>query len=301
VDNTGNVHFFDAFCPKVLNGINLLAHLAPATRTRCITIKLLPKLENEEVADHRHADCDENFVVLRRKLLRWSLDNKAVIDNAKPEMPEGFFNRLRENYYLLFAIADLAGGGDWSKRARMAASKLAHEYDTPSLGKRLLAILFDLTIKHQTTLFTSAQLEQLVPAESDEFANYKNDRPINKYQIAALLSPYCSIQPRMIHPRGGKTADRGYNTAWPEFTLAFRHYLGKTLPAGRSVVRNKKPPEVDRTTERPNDLTGMKNEVEARSSLARPDSNPAGFDRGDHDVARICARRRRRPRGVPIP
>jgi putative DNA primase/helicase len=251
VDKNGNVHLFDPFCPKVLNGINLLAHLAPATRTRCITVKLLPKLENEEVADHRHADRDENFIIARRKLLRWSIDHMAVLDNAKPEMPEGFFNRLRENYYLLFAIADLAGGGDWSKRARAAASKLAHEHNTPSLGKRLLAIFFDLAIKHQTTLFTSAQLEQLVPAEDDAFANYKNDRPINKYQIAALLKPYCDIQPKLIHPRGGKTADRGYDTTWPEFTLAFKHYLGKALPRGRSVFRNKKPPEVDQTTERP--------------------------------------------------
>jgi uncharacterized protein DUF3631 len=198
----------------------------------------------------RHADRDENFIVLRRKLLRWSLDSMAVLDNANPEMPEGFFSRLRENYHLPFAIADLAGG-DWPKKARTAATRLAHEHNTPSLGKRLLAILFDLTIKHRTTLFTSAQLEQLVPAESDEFANYQNGRPVNKYQIATLLRPYCNIRPKDIHPRGGKTSDRGYNTTWPEFARVFRHYLGKTLPAGRSVVRNKKRPEVDRTTERP--------------------------------------------------
>jgi uncharacterized protein DUF3631 len=250
VDKNGNVHLFDPFCPKVLNGINLLAHLAPATRTRCITVKLLPKLENEEVADHRHADRDENFIIARRKLLRWSIDHMAVLDNAKPEMPEGFFNRLRENYYLLFAIADLAGGGDWSKRARAAASKLAHEHNTPSLGKRLLAIFFDLAIKHQTTVFTSAQLEQLVPAGDDAFANYKNDRPINKYQIAALLKPYCDIQPKLIHPRGGKTADRGYDTTWPEFTLAFKHYLSKALPRG-SFGRS----EQEAARGRPNDRT----------------------------------------------
>jgi Protein of unknown function (DUF3631) len=249
VDDHGNVRLFDPFCPKVLNGIDLLAHLAPATRTRCIAIKLLPKLEGEKVADHRHADRDESFIVLRRKLLRWSRDNLAVLDSADPEMPEGFFSRLQDNYHLLFAIADLAGG-DWPKRARAAASKLAREHNTPSLGKRLLAILFDLTIKHQTTLFTSEQLEKLVPAESDEFANYKNDRPINKYQIAVLLKPYCDIQPKLIHPRGGKTADRGYDTAWPEFTLAFRHYLGKALPQG-SFGRS----EQEAVEGRPNDRT----------------------------------------------
>jgi hypothetical protein len=234
---TGDVHFFDPFCPKVLNGINLLAHLEPATRTRCITIKLLPKLESEKVADHRHADRDENFAVLRRKLLRWSTDNMAALDSANPKMPEGFFNRAQENYHLLFAIADLAGG-DWPKKARTAAVKLSHEHNEPSLGKRLLAIFFDLSIKHGTTLFTSAQLEKLVPAESDEFANYQNGRPINKYQIAALLKPYCNIRPKNIHPRG-RAADRGYDTSWPECEIAFKHYLGKTLPKGRTVVRKR--------------------------------------------------------------
>jgi len=240
VDNTGNVHFFDPFCPKVLNGIDLLAHLAPATRTRCITIKLLPKLEDEEVADHRHADSDENFVILRRKFMRWATDNIPVLDKANPSMPDGFFSRAKDNYHLLFAIADLAGA-DWPKKARAAAIKLSRTHDKPSLGKQLLAALFDLSIRYGT-LLPSKQLEQLVPAESDEFANYLGrGRPINKYEIAALLKPYCNIQPKLIHPRAGKTADRGYDTAWPEFGIAFRHYLGKALPRGRSVVRSKKP------------------------------------------------------------
>jgi Protein of unknown function (DUF3631) len=238
VDNTGNVHFFDPFCPKVLNGIDLLAHLAPATRTRCITIKLLPKLKDETVADHRHIDSDESFVILRRKFLRWATDNAAALDRATPRMPDGFFSRAKENYHLMFAVADLAGG-DWPKRARAAAVKLSRAHDKPSLGKCLLAVLFDLSIRHGT-LLTSEQLERLVPAEDDAFANYRG-RPINKYEIAVLLRPYCDIRPKPIHPRGGKTTDRGYDTTWPEFTLAFKHYLGKALPQGRSVVRAKKP------------------------------------------------------------
>ena len=247
VDNTGNVHFFDPFCPKVLKGIDLLAHLAPSTRTRCITIKLLPKLEDEEVADHRHADSDENFVILRRKFLQWVIDNMAALDKADPKMPDGFFSRAKENFHLLFAIADLGGEG-WARKARAAAVKLSRMHDRPSLGKRLLAIFFDLFIRHGT-LLTSERAEQLVPAEADEFANYQNGRPINKYQIATLLKPYCGIQPKLIHPRGGKTGDRGYDGTWPEFTLAFKHYLGKALPRGRSVVRKKKKPiPNDRTT-----------------------------------------------------
>jgi putative DNA primase/helicase len=239
-DAHGVVHLFDAFGPRCLNGIDLLAHLAPATRTRCITIDMLPLLEEEKdrIISMRYAADDENFVILRRKLLRWATDNMAALKSAKPRMPDGFFGRLEENYHLLFAIADLAGG-DWPKRARVAAIKASREHNRPSLGKRLLAIMFDLSIRHGT-LQTSKWLEQVVPTEDDEFANYRG-RPINMYQIAALLKPYCNIQPKPIHPRGRKTSDRGYDTTWPEFTLAFKHYLGKSLPLGRSVVSRQNP------------------------------------------------------------
>jgi hypothetical protein len=242
----GVVHLFDAFGPRCLNGIDLLAHLDAATRTRCITIRMLPKLENEIVTSMRYAEEDENFVILRRKFLRWATDNMAALKTARPRMPEGFFSRLEENYHLLFAIADLAGG-DWPKRARAAAIKLSQERDAPSLGKRLLAIFFALFVRHGPQI-PSKQAEALVAAEDDEFADYKNSgRPITRFQIAALLRPY-QVYPGLIHPRGGHTADRGWNET--SFAIAFKHYLGKTLPEGRSVVRTGR-----RRRRNPNDRT----------------------------------------------
>jgi Protein of unknown function (DUF3631) len=234
-DVSGNVHLYDPFCPKVLSGIDLLAHLAPATRTRCITAQLLPKLAHEEVTSFRRAASDENSLVLKRKLLRWATDNMAAIGNANPIMPEGFISRLEENYQLLFAIADLAGG-DWSKKARTAAVKLSRERNEPSLGKRLLAALYDLAVKHGK-LLTSKQVEQLLTADESEWASYRGRGPINKFEIAQLLRPY-GIAPDVIHPRG-RPADRGYDASWPEFEIAFKHFLGKTLPRGRTVVRKR--------------------------------------------------------------
>jgi uncharacterized protein DUF3631 len=235
VDVHGNVHLYDPFCPKLLNGIDLTAHLDRATQTRCITAELLPKLAHEKVANFRHAIRDERFLTLRRKLARWAADNMAALANADPVMPEGFSDRLEMNYELLFAIADRAGG-DWPKRARAAATKIARERDEPSQGKRLLAALRDLLAKHGP-LLTSRQLEQLLPGDGDnEWANYKGRGPINRWQIAQLLKPY-GIGPRVIHPRG-RAADRGYDGRWPEFEIAFRHYLAETPARGRTVVRN---------------------------------------------------------------
>jgi hypothetical protein len=150
-------------------------------------------------------------------------------------MPAGFFSRLEENYHVLFTIADLAGG-DWPKRARAAAIKLAGQHDMPSLGKRLLAIFYALAVRHGP-LLTSKQAEQMVPDEDDDFADYKDrGRPINKYEIRNLLKPF-GPAPDVIHPRG-KPADRGYDMRWPEFVIAFKHHLGKDPPGGRTAVRN---------------------------------------------------------------
>jgi hypothetical protein len=241
----GEVCLFDPFGPRCLNGIDLLAHLDAATRTRCITVQMLPKLEEENVVSMRYAADDENFVILRRKFLRWSTANMPALKAARPQMPNGFFSRLEESYHLLFAIADLAGG-EWPKKARAAAVKLSQEHAAPSLGKRLLAIFFTLFTRHGL-LLTSKQAEQLVPAEDDEFANYKNyGRPINKFEIAALMRPF-RVFPGVIHPRG-KPADRGWDGSQSSFTIAFKHCLRKTLFGGRTVVRQR---GRKRTTVRP--------------------------------------------------
>jgi hypothetical protein len=230
VGSNGEVHSFDPFCPKILSGIDLLAHLKPATRTRCISINLWPKLPGETVTNFRHAAEDERFFQLRRKLLRWSLDNATKLRKATPVMPPGFTNRQEENFALLLAIADLAGG-DWPKKARTAATLLS-QISEPSLGKLLLADMRDLFTQHGKKL-TSKQVVKLLTADEEgEWANYQNRGPITQWTVARLLKPY-GIQPRFIWLTT-KQQERGYEAAW--FETAFRHYLPAPPkpPKGRS-------------------------------------------------------------------
>src|SRR5262245_10859685 len=86
----GIVYEFNPFCFKFINGIDLLPHLEPATRTRCITTEMLKKLPGEKVTHFKYAASDELFSILRRKWLRFSIDNAALIKSADPVMPEGF-------------------------------------------------------------------------------------------------------------------------------------------------------------------------------------------------------------------
>jgi hypothetical protein len=224
----GITRWFDPFCPKVIAGTNTA--LPKDTKTRCITIRLLPKLPNEKVEDFNHID-DDAFVTLRRKLARFALDHAAALKDANPAM-SGFNNRARMNWKVQTAIADLAGG-DWPKTTRAAAIKFSRERREPSEGKRMLAAFRELFAKHGPML-TSAEVQRLLTADQDaEWADFRGRGPISKRQIALLLDPY-GIHPDSIHPHGRKS-DRGYRVEW--FTKAFLHYLGKSLPANRATVR----------------------------------------------------------------
>jgi putative DNA primase/helicase len=103
----GITHWFDPFCPKIIAGVKL--GLDKTTWSRAITIKLKRKLETERVEDFNQVD-DDTFLTLRRKLVRWAIDDAEALKAARPCLPSGFTNRLRMNWLLLFAIADLAGG-----------------------------------------------------------------------------------------------------------------------------------------------------------------------------------------------
>ena len=227
----GVTRWFDPFCPKVISGVNV--QLPKTTATRKISVKLLPKLPHEKVDDFRHVD-DGDFITLRRKLVRWAADHVAALKQARPVMPPGFNNRLRMNWELQFAIADLAGC-DWPKSARRVAIKLALERREPSEGKRLLAAFRDLFSAHGSVL-ASAEVQRLLNSDpSNEWVDFRGrGRPISQREIALLLDAY-DVHPTYIH-RSRKT-ERGYRVE--QFAEAFRHYLPEFPTRERARVRKK--------------------------------------------------------------
>ena len=225
----GLTYWFDPFSPKVIAGVKLA--LLRTTMTRTISVKIVPKLPEEKVEDFDHVD-DDTFLTLRRKLTRWAADNVEALKGARPVLPPGFTNRLRMNWLLQLAIADLAGG-DWPKLARRAAIRLARERREPSVGIRGLEMFRVLFATHGTEI-TSADVQRWFAADQDdEWAEFNGPgRPITKRQIALLIADY-GINPGVIHPRGSK-ADRGYKEEW--FADAFARYL-KPTPRKRTTVR----------------------------------------------------------------
>jgi uncharacterized protein DUF3631 len=218
----GVIHQFDPFCPKIV-GMKGLA-LPDTTASRSIIVKLWPRMPQEKVSDFTFAD-DNDFVTLRRKAMRWAADNVATLQDACPIMPLGFGNRLAANWRLLFAIADLAGGG-LPKQARAVAIKLTQRHCQPSEGIRLLAALRPMLAAREN--ITSAEIVAALTADHDgEWCDFRGRGAITKRGVALLLDRY-DIHPAVIHQ--GRRAERGYRAEW--FTEVFARYL-----PDRSTVR----------------------------------------------------------------
>jgi len=119
---------FRPFCQKAVAMIGDHNVPAGATRSRHIFCEVLSKVETDAPRDEWRNRDDDNFKEIRAKSARWIADNVAAIDSARPEMPNGFSNRLGRNWRVMFAISDLAGG-KWGSVVRDAALKLRREHD----------------------------------------------------------------------------------------------------------------------------------------------------------------------------
>jgi putative DNA primase/helicase len=218
----GNPVWFDVFCPKAIAGANLL--LPKTTATRIISIQLLPKLPSEKVENFDHID-DEQFLTLRRKLARWSIDNMEALKAADPTMPPGFVNRLAMNWRLQLAVADLAGG-DWPKRARAAAVKLddmrREEAVSESEGVRALAAL-DAMFAERDEIPSEEAVRRLKADPSGEWCEFRNRGPITQRQLAVLLKAY-GIRPVVLHPtKRSDFSPHGYKLS--QFANVFSRWL----------------------------------------------------------------------------
>jgi putative DNA primase/helicase len=213
-------HLFPTFCPKVIDMLG--RRLKPATLSRCIEIGLKRKLPNESREDFNHVD-DSGLEELRRLALRWSMDNAETLRGAQPILPAEFQNRLRQNWKVQIAIADLAGG-KWPDNAREVAHVVSGAADTTSRNVRLLAdikAIFDETPAQ--ALSSAVLVAKLTANEDSEWAAMgKSGKPLTQNQLARMLKPF-GIAPDNHVPIEGGGKVRGYHG--PHFEDPWKRYL----------------------------------------------------------------------------
>jgi putative DNA primase/helicase len=224
--------YFDPFTPKA---ISLLGrNLPPATRSRCIELRMLPKRADEKAEPFNQLD-DAEFAVLRRKAARWAADNAAVLKDAKPTMPPGLNNRAAANWKLLLAIAELAGG-PWPRQACEAAVRLTRSGRRPSSRVLLLAAFKAIFATGRKEVTSEAVVATLTADPTSVWADFNHGGPVTQRQVASLLDDF-DIHPIPLHPtRRGDFARRGYKAA--QFIDVFARYLPRD-PIIRSPSRKR--------------------------------------------------------------
>jgi Protein of unknown function (DUF3631) len=217
-DGEKEPRLFSTFCPKA---IGLKGRKMPdTTLSRCIIIDLKRKKRSDRVEHFRHLD-DAGLANLRRQAQRWTRDNVATLETAVPELPAGFDNRLGDNWRLMMAIANLAGG-EWLDRARRAAISIARVGTHMSIGTKLLADIKDIFATRAVDRLPSLDLvEALGEIEGHPWADWKGGKLITRNALAHLLEPF-GIRPSSIRLEDNRVL-RGYQLS--HFQDAFERYL----------------------------------------------------------------------------
>jgi hypothetical protein len=197
---------FDVFCPRAL-GLKG-KKLPDTTASRCIVIEMKRKLPDETVEDFAHMD-DASFATLRRKLARWAADNGKALSRAMPQVPAGFHNRTRRNWWLLLAIAELAGA-DWAEEARTASATIEGVRNSDDIEVELLAdIKAAFDAKGVDEFSTEDLIKALTADEERPWATWVKDKdPIGPKHIGRMLRKYNiiseDVRPDGVHAKGYK-------------------------------------------------------------------------------------------------
>jgi putative DNA primase/helicase len=228
VRSTGDDHepkTFSTFGAKVLAAIGAMP---PTIVSRSVQIKL-KRLAAGETVERLRLDRLDHLKPLAQGAARWAIDHIEQLRDADPEISPTLRNRHADNWRVLFAIAD-AAGGDWPRLARHAAELLDEPDDDDTVGLVLLGDIRELFKQRGEPHLTSADIvDHLVGLENRKWAEMSSGKPLSKNRLAAMLKQF------EVTPRGVRVGDRtpkGYALA--DFTDAFSRYLPPIKPQQRN-------------------------------------------------------------------
>jgi hypothetical protein len=201
--------------------------LPETLESRSIVIPMRRRRPDESIEPVRPED-HETFARLGRMAARWSSDNAEVLANALPELPSGLFNRTRDNWRPLIAIAD-AVGGQWPDRARRVAVLLSGSAEDPSLGIQLLS---DIREIFRSGRRSSEDLcEDLLGLEDRPWA--EDGLGINPRRLAQLLKGCRRVKEPRAQSDCSPLAGRRNRHSWGNRrSRLWSSFLGRRFGAG---------------------------------------------------------------------
>lgn len=204
-----------AFAAVALAG---LGSLPDTILTRSVRIMMRRRGPGEKVEPYRrriHAPAGE---MLREQLIMWAASATGRLGSTWPDLPPEITDRDADVWEPLIAVADLAGG-DWPKRARVAAVALVSQSQTlrESLGVRLLGDLRTV-FNGEEQLPTETILADLHRLDESPWGDLRG-KALDSRGLARLLRPY-DIRPTTIRtatgtPKGYRRTD--LHDAWGRY------------------------------------------------------------------------------------
>ena len=157
---------------------------------------------------------------MAKKAARWAADNAITLASSDPLTAPGLYNRARDNWRPLLAIAD-AAGGHWPESARRIATVLSGSAEDPSLGVQLLSDIRDIFAACPVDRLTSETLcSNLNELDDRPWREHDRGRLMTRRQLADLLRPF-GVRPDSV--RISNRTPKGYMREW--FEEAFTRYL----------------------------------------------------------------------------
>jgi energy-coupling factor transporter ATP-binding protein EcfA2 len=215
---------------------------------------------------------------IRRKWLRWTIDNRAPIMDCRPELPLALSrNRLGDVAGILLRIPDVCGG-EWPERARNAMLIIAADNpDDKSPGRILLEAIAEIVTNPDTVLCyedaagnqTPRRMAATAPfiwtVELLQALKHRHDLPYGSLTgavLASMLKAYrrAKILPDKVQIPGGrgKPVWRGYHRA--DFERAFALY-------GIATPQTARPPDAALMSAEPPEGSHAKREPTAQDKL----------------------------------
>jgi putative DNA primase/helicase len=225
IRTVGDDHEPSLFCTWAAKAIALIGALPETLEDRSILIRMQRRKAGEQ-ADELRIDRLGELEPLRQRAARWAADNFNRLKLADPDIPAQITNaRARDNWRVLLAIAD-AAGGHWPERARAIALGFANaEPETESTKVLLLQDLRMIFREHGPRIESEKIVSELIDIEGHPWAEGRNGKPLTKTGLSRLLRPF------NIHPgkwRDGDRTERGYQRS--AFEEVFARYLDIETP-----------------------------------------------------------------------
>jgi len=204
---------YACWCPKV---IAMIGKVPETLADRAVVVNMTRKLVAEKCQPLAELDAEP----IRRKCMRWAIDNAQKYEEWPRQTVENVSDRASDTYEPLVAIAEMAGE-EQKSALKLAAQKLCGYENTEPEAANLLLDIMAVFIFRQSRRVFSRDLAAALQGKSGWVAyDCTSRQPVTELHIAQVLRRY-SIRPTTV--RIGPNLSKGYK--WEDFSEALCHYV----------------------------------------------------------------------------